>query len=359
MFGSSVKPSKSEKLSNPANNENNEKPNNSHNKTMEEQIQLITPGVYRKISSKNDDKPEMIRIIGPAKDRVGYWKAMGTTQKQEIYHEGELTSAWELMDIHASAEHKNALKRKEHLFAGIKTLEELNEGGGTNKEEEEINQRQAEYSKQQQPAEQLSREPAVYRPKSLPPDAETERRLFEEKMGVVEPKYFDPTAAKIIQYEPVQTISPEKQFLTDLFSRLSKSQESEDELEVTVRIPLGFNMNKLKESINLLDLDTVEISSYVVNTVLSPNKLKAAVSVSLIAELAKPLVRAADRLRELQTTKPEIVEYIAPFIKEKESPTPQEIKDDLVQQMVPMVKDISAEVNDISAKAAQLLEKFL
>jgi hypothetical protein len=236
----------------------------------EEPQQIITAGHYKKRSSLGNEKPEIIRILGPGVRRNS-WKSMEGRE----YSESELMFDWELMDTAITPAHK---ARKDRLLEGLLPFAEAEAAanGLTPKDEQEP---EIDWDQPDQPKIVMG----------APPDPAKEFELF--KKIVAEPP------APTQEQQPQQ---PKVPFIEELFAKLSKASDGSEEIEVSLKFGLGFDVNRLRESIALLDLDAVEVTKHIVNSVLSAQKLRNAVSVAIMRELTEqPKPKASDNLRAL------------------------------------------------------------
>ena len=260
--------------------DNKDNSNNKNNEKMEETAQqLITAGHYRKKSNLTNEKPEIIRILGKSQ-QTNSWKAMGG----QLYSESDLMFNWEPLDT----ESPELKARKANLFKGLVSIEDaerlLAEKNGLS----------------QQPEDKL---------------INNEQNIQPIQVQVQEKEYFKPIINQ--QTQP-------KQFLVELFEKLGKNQEKH-EIESTIKFSLGFNINKLRESIILLDLDTTEITSHIVTNILSPQYIKNVVSAAIINELTKinEIPKVVDIVKKEEQSivyikDEKIIEKIAPILIDKE-----------------------------------------
>jgi hypothetical protein len=233
----------------------------------EEIVQLIAAGHYRKKFSTGDNQ-EIIRILGPG-NRKDYWKSMDGKE----YSNSDLLDNWEAINTAPNTMHIDTQKR---LFEGFDKIA------------------------QEAPSEPAHGE-GFQEPKiGLVPDEKKELELFNRT--VREPSLKVAEQGPHTLHMQVMEEGPKvNSFIDELFSKLAKSGDTES-FEVTVKIPLPFNMDKLRESINLLDLDTLEVTKYVVDNLVSLNKVRNSLGSAIQRELVEPrkqVVSGTSKLRDL------------------------------------------------------------
>lgn len=179
-------------------------------------LEFVVPGHYRHKDSVDlnsglakETTVQVIRIYGESEIKPGYWvighEADGE-MKEKTLHESEILHNWVLIDTVMSPKHAEAKERKKlpsHLLAGI--------GEETKVPENVV--------------------------------------LTEEQTPLL-----NPNNIPSVQQVPVKPLyTPEEEFTINILKKLKQSQTSK--VNLTVSIDLPYDVNKLRESIELLNLN--------------------------------------------------------------------------------------------------------
>lgn len=230
---------------------------------------IIRLGHYKSNNSgtgRTGDAVEIIKILGEDINRPGYWKTNELLQNDlngnkvfKTISEQELINNWTFIETSIREDVK---KLPKNLFAG---LEEISE-------EEEI----------------------VYK----------EPQIIEQKLTTNISEGTTPTIQAPAFYHQVVELSPDEKFIFNILDKLSISKNNlqinkdENVIGLFLELPLDYNFNKLKETINLFNLDIDKVIDFI-----------------LISPEIKNLIqlKMKDKFFELLSDK-----HISEIIKEKE-----------------------------------------
>lgn len=91
---------------------------------MENDILLVTEGHYCSNDTMDSEIRDIIRVIGPDKNRAGYWK----TQDGNFLHESLIIDSYTKLDTIASTQSPKSNNIKSNIFKGLKpTKNDINE----------------------------------------------------------------------------------------------------------------------------------------------------------------------------------------------------------------------------------------
>ncbi len=208
-------------------------PKTFNNSNTKNKMEIIRPGHYRnKFTSSSSDTQDIIRVLGES-EIPGVWilfeKLNETTHK--TISEYELQNSWELLNTSITEE---STAPKKHLLDGLDFIDEENESIGNQTKIIHI------------PIEQLPSHSA-----SLIPNVEI-------------------PVVKILQPQT----NPEDIFILSILEKISISKNNErfdtndkpDYIKIEIDVPIDYKFDKLKETVNLLDLN-----KYLVTNLLTSN----------------------------------------------------------------------------------------
>jgi hypothetical protein len=141
--------------------------------------------------------------------------------------------------------------------------------------------------------------------------------------------------------------SAQQIFLEQVFAKLMQNSKGDDHLQVTINLNLGFNIDKLKETMDMLDLDSLELVTYIVKNLVTPNKVNNAISTEINRRLTSPSgpipiysAKSAPVQEIPQYQRPEPVQYVQ-----------QVIEEPIIEERPPVAERLSAvKVADIPDK---------
>jgi hypothetical protein len=266
---------------------------------------LIIAGHYKRRSLSGEDSKEIIRVLGPSKTRKGSW----VTMDGKTISEHELIDDWEPL---LTTPNPSTVQRKNNLMAGLLPMEQAEavangvepefEEPTIEEEPEHIPKRRTQ-TPEYKPLDESKFLDMVREPVN---GEETHKLALDELPGPGHTKH------RIQMPE-----APTNSFIASVFEKLSK-QSSEESVTITFELPLGFSMDRLKDSMNLLDLDANEIVRHITGSVLSKNKVNNAISAELLSQLTQPkktrsVREALDERREQMSAKSEGTEVTEEF----------------------------------------------
>lgn len=192
-------------------------------------MEIIRPGHYRNKFTSNSETQDIIRVLGES-DIPGTWilfeKLNETTHK--TISEYELQNSWELLNTSITEE---STAPKKHLLAGLDFIDET---------EEIVSHGQQSHT------------------------------LTEEQI----PAYSANLTTNIVnEIKPVVQLHPDDIFILSILEKISISKNNErfdtndkpDIIKVEIEIPIDYNFDKLKETVNLLDLNKYLVANLLIS----------------------------------------------------------------------------------------------
>lgn len=234
-------------------------PNNFNNNNTDNMESIIIPGHYKRKNSESDGKVDIIRVLGEDLTRTGYWK----TQDKNSISDYELTENYELLDTKHSEKSPGFFKKvNSRLFDGIEDFDET--------------------------------PPLTYEYHSteLLPKPPVKTPVDNTFTGfTINP----PITGK---YQTTQIVVPEKHpFIKELFGKLNKSKNNKS-VELSIELLLGFTINKLINSIELLDLSIDEVAEYMAENIVTREILKTAIKNKLENHYEEEIVTVVDNEKQ-------------------------------------------------------------
>ena len=239
--------------------------NNINTSNTEKMSKIILPGHYR-LNHSSDDAVQIIRVLGEA-DEPGCWKLSdkNADNTNKIISEYELVNNYTLLQTSITEESPKPILVNKNLLDGLTDFDD----------EEEI-----EY-------------------------------VHEESSKSIEPKNIVLTADQLPKHNPnvihqvVPQLHPDEIFIINILEKISISKNNEiydtndqpEMLKIEVEIPIDYNFNKLRETVNLLNLNKGLVS----NLLIEREDVKLQVIQTLKAKISKELNN---------DTKPNYVEQI-------------------------------------------------
>ena len=257
-------------------------------------LQFVIPGHYQSRSSESSDKKEIIRILGEDPNRANYWL---TADKVSI-PEYDILENW--VNINTIPSEASKVKTpKKSLFEGLDFVFD-------EPPQQEINY---EYKPSQ-----ISEIP-VYRPKPINSNQEESEAHARPHIQPI----FD---------------KPQNPFIDELLSKLVKNNpiNSDTQITISLNLNLGFDLNKLRNSIEILDLDKTEISKYIADKFITKD------------DLAKALIDQLSSIQDIKVN--EMPEIVLPVI----------IPEVIIQS--PINNKIMEVAESMDSKISEMLSKY-
>lgn len=181
---------------------------------------MITLGFYQSKHSLNSERPDIIRILGPSKNREGYWLTQDGDEKPE----------YDLLENYIKLDYTNSeVKPKQvptKLFEGLSEINHDNI----------IQQTQQVQQKQEITVSPIT-QPII---KEIPIN-------------------FDKAILEKLQIDRLNAVNQEK-YGEPLY-------RTKPILNVSIPIELNYDVKKLQQSIDILNLDAEEIALYIINDI--------------------------------------------------------------------------------------------
>jgi len=228
---------------------------------------IIRKGHYQNINSFNNSKDipiETIKILGEDVNNPGYWKTDELVKRNNVLvnktiSEYELTNNWVLLNTSTEEQPKTL---PNHLLAG------LNETSDENilQQIEEI------------------KEIPIYKP------------------------YKNNDVQNIPDFKPFPIIPEDEKFIHNVLSKIKIPQK--ESIELKIRIPIDYNFIKLKETINLLNLDINKVINFILSSeetkLLINEKMKDKIFEMLMEENIEQKI-SEEKILEIEVIEPEII----------------------------------------------------
>lgn len=211
--------------------------NNQNNTDNMEPIYVVKPGHYVEKSTMDSDTKTIIRIIGPSKDREGYWL---TEDKKEI-SEYLLQNDYVAMDTSPTDGNKNKKKGKD-IFGDFKKVDV-----DVQQQEQPVVEHIIVETNINQP---IQEQPEI---KKQPDSSNISNNKRNIELG------FD---INVIEKLNIDNINRKKKEKLGIEHGISKPV-------ITIELPIEFNydLEKLRQTIELLDLNETEIVNYIVSKI--------------------------------------------------------------------------------------------
>lgn len=210
----------------PSNNKNN-----SNNSNSMESILVVKLGHYKENSSFNSDKPNIIRILGPNKKNPGYYIG----QDGKNYSDYELTNNFTFTPLFGNEEQIQANNKHNNIFAGIEELM------GKPAEESPYNA-DVELSFHSADTQQI--------PETIASQI-VEKKALPKKYGCEEA--LQKTNIDYLNIKSMETLG------------INKFRK--EKLDIILPVDFNYNIEKLRQIIELLDLNKNEVLDYLVEQV--------------------------------------------------------------------------------------------
>jgi hypothetical protein len=333
---------------------------------QEEPVVLIVAGHYRMKSHGGEESKEIVRVLGPSPNRKGHWKTMEGRDMSEY----ELIENWEPL-VTAVNQNQPTTNRLMMGLLPIADAERLARGEAANVEPEIEEEHVLPVIRtQSQPIYPVLDE-SRFLDMVKEPDGNKKHKLTIEENA--------PHAQQL-----PQTI--ENSFIASIFKKLIETTSDDIEpITVTFELPLPFDVERLKESMSLLDLDANEVVKHVVDRLLQKSRINNAISANLHQLLTEPKrgKSAKQLLNELRQEKPK--EREIPYVpmedrtllgpmgidakavldRNMEAEMPKPLTEEPIQQAIDEtleitdITEISEEISTLEQKTAQILKKYI
>jgi len=199
---------------------------------------IIIPGHYQEKSSFNADKPNIVRILGPNIQREGYW----LTQDGKSLSDYEISENYVLLDTRQSENDKGRKLPPKSIFAGI---------------EETPSDMELDFSEVQVQTSNFPPPEQSHQVHIIPNTYATNQQPQQPKDIPIQPS-FDITIIDKINIDVLNQKNIDKYGI-----------EKYRKPVITVNLPieLDYDISKLKQTIELLDLDENVIIDYIISKI--------------------------------------------------------------------------------------------
>ncbi len=276
---------------------------------------IIIPGHYQSKDSFNSEKPDIMRLLGPDKNKEGYW----INQDKKSIPEYELTENWILLDTSSNKEGKKLPPI--NIFAGIGDVDD-NETFFNS----ELNPPIAEDSS--------LKFTKINEELTIEPKREKTKKLSEEILKKVEIP-FDISIIEKINIDNLNKIAFDKFGIDKKFRKPI----------INVNLPIEFNydINKLRQTIDLLELDENIIINFLIE--------------QLDLNSIKPLLKS--KIKEyLIKENEEIIQPNIVIEKQIIDEIPEKKVDEIIE-IIPEIIPINNEKDEILKKGISEIENYI
>ena len=217
---------------------NNDSNNDSNNSNNNSKMDIIIPGHYQTKASLNSEKPDIIRVLGPDLKREDYW----LTQDGKSIPGYALSEDFILLDT-APSESFKPKRPPQSIFAGLGEASEIN-------------------------------------------NKIADDDIFQEiDTAQIKPAHKNELVSKPIEIK-IQEENPKEKLILDILAKLdidALNQKYYEKYQVTkykkpvlnfqIPVELNFEIEKLKNAIELLDIDKSDLIDVLVNQVMDEIEL--------------------------------------------------------------------------------------